>query len=55
MLYLELLASSGPVMAEVARTDPMVVEQDDDPANRAQTTAWVGEFRREQGIAPAAT
>lgn len=46
-LYLELLAASGPVMAEVARTDPMVVEQDDEPVDRAETTEWVAQFRRE--------
>ena len=46
-LYLELLAASGPVMAEVARTDAMVVEQDDEPVDRAETTEWVARFRRE--------
>lgn len=48
-LYLELLAACGPVMAQVAATDPMVVEQDGDPVDRAETIAWVAEFRRSQG------
>lgn len=49
-IYLEALAASGPVMAEVAAGDAMVVEQDEGAVNRAETTAWVAEFRREQGI-----
>jgi hypothetical protein len=54
-LYLELLAQAGPVMAQVAATDAMVVEQDDEPVDRVETTAWVASFRREQGIATAAS
>jgi hypothetical protein len=47
-LYLELLAACGPVMAQVAATDAMVVEQDsDEPIDRAETTAWVAQFRAE--------
>jgi hypothetical protein len=49
-LYLELLAGCGPVMAQVAATDAMTLEQDDEPVDRAQTTASVAEFRREHGI-----
>jgi hypothetical protein len=45
-LYLELLAASGPVMEQVAALDEMVVEQDDEPDDRATTTAWVAQFRR---------
>ena len=53
-LYLELLAQAGPVMAQVASTDAMVVEQDDEPVDRTETTAWVASFRAEHGLrAPA--
>jgi hypothetical protein len=47
-LYLELLAEAGPVMAEVASADAMVVEQDGEPVDRAETAAWVASFRAEQ-------
>lgn len=53
-LYLELLAAAGPVMAEVAAGDPMVVEQEGERIDRDETAEWIAEFRREQGLAPAA-
>lgn len=48
-LYLELLAQSGPVMAEVAAGDAMVVEQDDEPIDRGETIEWVAQFRASTG------
>jgi hypothetical protein len=51
-LYLELLAAAGPVMTEVAATDAMVIEQDGEPADRAETTEWVRSFREELSAQP---
>jgi len=53
-LYLELLHASGPVMARVAGRDEMVVASDGaETIDRADTAAFIHEFRVEQGLTPA--
>jgi hypothetical protein len=46
-LYMEALAAAGPVMARVAARDELSVEDDGEPFDRAETVAWVREFRAE--------
>lgn len=47
-LYLEALALAGPIMTRVASRDSLVLENDGEPFNRAETTAWVAEYRKER-------
>lgn len=51
-LYMEALAEAGPVMARVAMRDELGVESDGEPFDRAETIAWVREFRSGQPAAP---